>query len=77
MACQVRSILKTKKLSEVKIEALRRKLMTPQELVEVLIENEPIDGSDITPVIELNQNGDTQRIRIMMQENSNDPIPSL
>ena len=29
LACQVRSILKTKKLSEVEMEALRQKVTTP------------------------------------------------
>ena len=50
-ACQVRSILKTKKLSEVETEALRRKVLILQETVEVLIENDSIEGSDVTPVI--------------------------
>ena len=50
-ACQVRSILKTKKLSEVETEALRRKVLTLQETVEVLIENDSVEGSDVTPVI--------------------------
>ena len=49
--CQVRSILKTKKLSEVEMDALRRKVLTLQETVEVLIENDPVEGSDVTPVI--------------------------
>ena len=39
-------------MSEVEIEALRLKVTTPQEPVEVLIKNEPIEGSDVTPVIE-------------------------
>ena len=96
LACQVRNILKAKKLSEVEIEAWRWKVTTPQEPVEGLIENDPADGSDVTPVIEigveqnhpgvdggmegtdeLHQNGDTHRIRRMMQKNSSDPIPSL
>ena len=52
LACQPRSISKTKKLSEVEIEALRLKVTTPPEPVEVLIKNDPIEGSDVTPVIE-------------------------
>ena len=53
LACQVRSILKTKKLSEVEIETLRGKIATLQETVEVLIENDPVEGFDVTPVIEI------------------------
>ena len=45
LAYQVRRILKTKKLSEVEIEALRQKVRTSQEIVEVLIENDPAEGS--------------------------------
>ena len=52
-ACQVRSILKTKKLSEVEIEALRQNVTTPQETVEVLIENDTVKGSDVTTIIEI------------------------
>ena len=40
-------------MSEVEIEALRQKVTTLQETVKVLIENEPIEGSDVTPVIEI------------------------
>ena len=39
-------------MSEVEIEALRLKVTTPPEPVEVLIKNDPIEGSDVTPVIE-------------------------
>ena len=52
MACQVGSILKTKKLSEVEIEALRKKVTIPQETVKELIENDPVEYSDVTTVIE-------------------------
>ena len=41
-----------KKFSEVEIEALRRKVTTPQEIAEVLIENDPVEDSDVTPVIQ-------------------------
>ena len=53
MTCQVRSILKTKKSSEVETEALRQKGTTPQEPVEVLIENDPVEGSDVTFLIDI------------------------
>ena len=53
MTCQVRSKLKTEKLSEVEIETLRWKVTTRQESVEVLIENDPVEGSDVTSVIEI------------------------
>ena len=49
LACQVRSMLKIKKLPEVNIEALKPNVMTPQETVEVLIGNDPVEGSDVTP----------------------------
>ena len=52
-ACQVRSILKTKKMSEVEMEALRQKVTTPQETIKMLIENDPVEGSDETPEIEI------------------------
>ena len=52
LTCQVRSILKTKKLSEVEIEALNQKVTTPQETVEVLIKNDPVEDPDVTPVTE-------------------------
>ena len=35
-------------LSEIEIEPLRRKLTTPQETAEVLIETDPVEGSDVT-----------------------------
>ena len=50
-ACQVRSILKTKKLSEVEIEALRPKVTTLQETIKMLIENDRVEGSDETPEV--------------------------
>ena len=50
LTCQVRSILKTKILTELEIEAFGWKLTTPQETFEVLIENHPIKSSDVTPV---------------------------
>ena len=50
-ACQVRSILKTKKLSEVEIEALRPKVTTLQETTKMLIENDRIEGSDEIPEV--------------------------
>ena len=53
LTCQVRSKLKTEKLSEVEIETLRWKVTTRQESVEVLIENDPVEGSDVTSVIEI------------------------
>ena len=53
LACQVRSVLKTKKLSEFEIEDLRQNVTTPQKPFEVLIENDPVEGSDVTPVIEI------------------------
>ena len=53
LAYQVRSILKTKKLSEYEIEALRQNVTTPQKPFEVLIENDPVEGSAVTPVIEI------------------------
>ena len=40
-------------MSEVEIEALRRKVTTPQETVEMLIENDPVEGSDVTSVLEI------------------------
>ena len=40
-------------MSEVEIEALRQKVTTPEEPIEVLIENDPVYGSDIAPVIEI------------------------
>ena len=52
-ACQIRSILKSKKLSEVEIEALRPKVTTPQETIKMLIENDPVEGSNETPKIEI------------------------
>ena len=79
LVSQVRSILKTKILPELEIEAFRRRLTTPQETVEVL--NHPVESSDVAPVIKIgveqnhpgsdgsHQNNDTQRIRKMMQEN--------
>ena len=39
-------------LSEIEIEPLRRKLTTPQEIAEVLIETDPVEGSDVTTVTE-------------------------
>ena len=53
MACQVKSILKTKHLSEGEIDVLRKKVTTPQKSVEVLIKNDPAAGSDLTSVIEI------------------------
>ena len=53
LACRIRSILMTKKLSEIEIEALSLKVTTPQETVEVLIENHSVEDSDATPVIEI------------------------
>ena len=53
LACHVRSIVKTNKWSKVEIQTLRRKVTTTQETVEVLIENDPVEGSDVTPVIEI------------------------
>ena len=53
LTCQIRSKLKTEKLSEVEMEALRWKVTTRQESVEVLIENDPVEGSDVTSVIEI------------------------
>ena len=53
LACHVRSIVKTNKWSKVEIETLRRKVTTAQETVEVLIENGSVEGSDVTPVIEI------------------------
>ena len=41
-----RSILKTKRFSEIETEALRWRITTPQEPVEALIENDPVHGSD-------------------------------
>ena len=35
------------------MEALRWKVTTRQESVEVLIENDPVEGSDVTSVIEI------------------------
>ena len=40
-------------MSEVEIEALRQKVTTPQETVEVLIENDTVKGSDVTTIIEI------------------------
>ena len=40
-------------MPKVKIEALRRKVTTPQETVEVLIKNDPVECSDVTSVIEI------------------------
>ena len=40
-------------MSEVEIETLRWKVTTRQESVEVLIENDPVEGSDVTSVIEI------------------------
>ena len=40
-------------MSEVEIEALSRKVTTPQEATEVLIEYDPVEGSDVAPVIEV------------------------
>ena len=79
LACQVRSILKTKILPELEIEAFRRKLTTSQETVKVL--NHPVESSDVAPVTKIgveqnhpgsdqsHQNNDTQRIRKTIQEN--------
>ena len=53
LACQVRSILKTKKLPEFKIAALRRKVINQQKPIDVLIENDSVERSDATPVIEI------------------------
>ena len=53
LPCQVRNILKTKKFLKVEIEALRRKVTTPQEPVKALIENVTVDGSDVPPVIKI------------------------
>ena len=52
LACQVGSILKTKTSSEVEIEALRKKVTIPQETVKELIENDLVEYSDVTTVIE-------------------------
>ena len=35
------------------METLRQKVMNPQETVEVMIENDPVEGSDVTPTIEI------------------------
>ena len=51
LACQVRNILKIKRFSEVEIEALRQNLTTLQEPVEMLIENDPVEGSYMTPLL--------------------------
>ena len=40
-------------MSEVEIQALRRKVTTPQEAIEVLIEYDPVEGSGVTPVTEV------------------------
>ena len=40
-------------MSEVEIEALRQKVTTLQEATEVLIEHDPVEGSDVAPVIEV------------------------
>ena len=53
LTCQIRSKLKTEKLSEVEIEALRWEVTTPEESAEVLIENDSVEGSDVTSVIEI------------------------
>ena len=53
LTCQDRSKLKTEKLSEVEIEALRWEVTTPEESAEVLIENDSVEGSDVTSVIEI------------------------
>ena len=39
-------------MSEVEIEALRRKVTTPRETVEVLTGNDLVEGSDVTAGIE-------------------------
>ena len=53
LPCQVRNVLKTKKFLKVEIDALRRKVTTPQEPVKVLIENVTVNSSDVTPVIKI------------------------
>ena len=40
-------------MSEVEIEALRWKATNPEESAEVLIENDSVEGSDVTSVIEI------------------------
>ena len=40
-------------MSEFEIEALRQNITTPQKPFEVLIENDPVEGSDVTSVIEI------------------------
>ena len=49
LGCQVRSILKIKRFSEVEIETLRQNLATLQEPVDVLVENDPVKCSYVTP----------------------------
>ena len=53
LGCQIRSILKNKRLSEIEIEAFRRKVRTPQEPAKMLIENDPVEGSNETSEIEI------------------------
>ena len=53
LACQIRSILKNKSLLEIEIEAFRRKVRTPKEPVKMLIENDPVEGSNETSEIEI------------------------
>ena len=53
LACQIRSILKNKRLLEIEIEAFRRKVRTPKEPVKMLIENDPVEGSNETSEIEI------------------------
>ena len=55
-ACQVRSILKIEKLSEVEIDALGQKVTTTQETLGLFIENGLVEDFDVTDQIGVEQN---------------------